>query len=178
MWGHHHKLLRKVLPRLPQLSYQCTLHGLVLLRCSYLVDFEPRVEKEKSGSIDKTISLSPFPVSSGSWYFSYFEALFKEVLTFRPESLMISQSCHDRPKPRNPWSLVQKHEIAITMLRLQFVGIIPIKHQPIDSPFMRTLSALFLLLPHLQEVVKRIVERFVGSVDDRPPIWNDCESEW
>ena len=42
---------------------------------------------------------------------------------------------------------------------------------------MSALSTLLFLLPHLQEVVEGIVERFVGPIDDGSPVRNDGQPE-
>jgi hypothetical protein len=56
------------------------------------------------------------------------------------------------------------------VLGFKLIGVISIKHETVDSPFMSPLTALLLLLTHGKEIVKGIVERLVGSIDDWSPV--------
>ena len=141
---HYEKFFRKFLSSSTHLTNNLVFHDLILLWRTRFVYFQIRIEKQKSTSIDKSVSLSSLPVSTCCWYIAYLETIFKQILTFWSESLMIAQSSHHRPIFRYPRDFIQEHNISLAMLRLKLVSIISIEQKTVDSPIICSLTTFSL----------------------------------
>lgn len=128
MRSHHHKFLGIKIPSLMKISYDLILHGCILLSCSFFVNFQERIKKEKSSSISKSKSLYPLIVSVGCRESSDLKATLKKIHAFGKHALMVASIDENRPKSGYSCNFIQEEQIHLAMICLKIVSVVSVEN--------------------------------------------------
>jgi hypothetical protein len=154
--SHYHKLFREFLTRLDKMVLYWGFHGAVSLGCGNIVNFEERIEKQESSSIDKPIGLnSLIDLVTGSEPADD-KAIFKQVHALRPHALVVAYIYQYRPESRYSADFLQEQYIHLAVVSFEVICVVSVHHKTVDSPLVSAAS-----LPLLYSLFKEIVQSVI-----------------